>query len=299
MFTHHPLLIQYLQMMQRSFDCAVQIEAIHGAPAVCWNAGRPSKAPFNAAEFESALNALYSRNIGYFPTFTNHLVNENDLADPIANTILQSIARRPDLNGVIVTSELLSKYVSDRFPALRQIASVTKVTYEHGAGNVGYYRELGRRFHRFVVDPDDSRNPQLMDQLDRQKTEIMVNENCVADCPSRAHHYDTYARWQKAPDSVERQIVREEVNSIVANCHSPFRLNRQGEHRRSCNLAPAELKAIYAMGFRHFKLQGRADDPYSFAYDLVRFTCEPEFVSPLMFKSICSWLERVLARIHN
>ncbi len=295
MFTHHPLLVQFLQMMKRGFDCAVPFEAIHGAPAMPWNAGRPSKTAFNPAELDTTLNLLHARNIGYFPTFTNHLIDQNDLADPVGNVILEIISRRPELNGVIITSELLSKYIAGRYPGLRQIASVTKVTYERGTGKVDYYRDLSKRFHRFVVDPDDSRNPQLMDQLDRDKTEIMVNENCAADRPSRAQHYDAYARWQKAPSPMEREIVRQECNQIVANCHSPLHLNRFGEHRRSCNLAPGELRSLYAMGFRHLKLQGRLDDPFSLAYDVIRFTCEPESVAPVMFKSMCRWLERAVA----
>lgn len=299
MFAHQPMIIQFLQMMEHGVGCRPRIVAVNGAPATPWNAGRSSEARFNAEDFGNTFGFLQSRNIGYFPTFTNHLLDDGDLADATGNTILDAIARRPDLNGVIITSELLSKHIAGKYPAVRQIASVTKVTYERGAGSIDYYKSLQERFSRFVVDPDDSRNLELMERLDRDKTEIMVNENCVADCPSRRIHYDAYARFQKAPSAMEQEIVRQEIGQIVANCHSPFHLKRFGEHRRSCNLSTREMKQLYEMGFRHFKLQGRADDPFSLAFDIIRFSCEPEVVAPLMFKSMCRWLERVLVRIKN
>ena len=294
MFIYHLLLAQFLDMMKDGFSCRVPVEAIHGAPAIRWNAGRPAKLPLNVAGLSASLDPMYSRNVGYFATFSNHLIGNEDLSDPSGNRLLEFIAQRPDLNGVIIVSDMLSNYIQRKFPALRQIASIIKVTFDQGKGRTDYYRELGKRFHRYVVHPDDCRDLKLLDQLDRDKAEIIINENCVADCPTRPKHYDAYARLQRALGTPQEQVVQNEINQIVASCHSPLRPNRLCEHRRSCNLDRAELKAIYDMGFRHFKLQGRADDPFTYAYDLVRITLEPEFVVPHVLKSLTPFLARSL-----
>jgi len=296
MFVYHPIVMQLVGVMEGGFNCRLPIEAIHGAPAVRWNGGRAMRVGYNAAEFKGVLEFLYSKNIGYFPTFTNHLIEQSDLGDPVGNSILEHLGQRPDLNGVIVNSDLLSKHIAEKYPKLRQVASIIKVTFAGGGGRADYYRELGERFYRYVVHPDDCRDMKLLEQLDREKAEIIVNENCVANCPSRVKHYEAYARWQTAPSVVEQQIVQQEINQIASACHSPFHMNRMGERQRSCNLSRGEVKAIYGMGFRHFKIQGRADDPYTFTYDLVRFMMEPDFVVPLVYKSLCRWLEKVLVK---
>lgn len=299
MFTHHRLVIELLHIVEQALDCHIPIESIHGAPAVLWNAGRPSGVPFNPAGLKDILNALYSKNVGYYPTFTNHLLDTADLKDSRSNYILDAISERPDLNGVIVTSDLLSKYIADKYPSLRQVASIVKVTFDHGQGRPDYYRELAQRFCRYVVHPDDCRNLELLNQLDRDKAEIIVNENCAVQCPQRAHHYDVYARWQKTvcagqstiplnsiSPATERRFIEQEMNQIMSRCQAPLDLECLTKRKRSCYLSRSEMKAIYAMGFRHFKLQGRADNPVLYAYDLVHFTIEPELAAQLVLKTL-------------
>jgi collagenase-like PrtC family protease len=290
MFTQRPLVIQFFKTVQRGFDCQAPINGVHGAPAVPWNAGRWSAIPFNAADFAATLDLLYSQNAGYYATFTNHLIEERDLADPVCNQMLECINRRPDLNGVIVNSEILCKYIRREYPQLRLVASITKVALERGEGKAAYYRELGERFYRYVVHPDDCLNLKLLDELDRDKAEIIVNENCVAGCRNRVHHFDANARRQRAASPTEQQLLKQELSELAANCRSPVNLSRLDSRERSCNLTPSEMRAVYDMGFRQFKLQGRGDDPWSYAYDLVRFTLNPEAAAPLVYKRILQWL---------
>jgi hypothetical protein len=56
-----------------------------------------------------------------------------------------------------------------------------------------------------------------------------------------------------------------------------------GPHQRSCALSRSEMKAVYDMGFRHFKLQGRAARLAAFCYDLARYTLEPDFAQPFAY----------------
>ena len=124
------------------------------------------------------------------------------------------------------------------------------------------------------------------------------------DCPNRAHHYDAYARWQKAAradqpvalnslsPAAEQSFIAREIGQITSHCQAPLDLECLSKRKRSCNLSDIELKTIHDLGFRHFKLQGRADNPLFFAFDLVRFMLEPHVAAPLAYKTmlhiICS-----------
>jgi hypothetical protein len=41
------------------------------------------------------------------------------------------------------------------------------------------------------------------------------------------------------------------------------------------------------MGFRYFKLQGRTDNVFGYAYDLVRYLLEPDVAAPLVYRPLC------------
>ena len=308
MFSFDQIVLFFLKVVQLGFGCRAGIETIHGAPCVLWNGGRFTGQEFNAVDLAARLDCLYPWGVGCFPTFSNHLLEAGDLADANGNFLLDALARRPDLNGVIVNSELLSKYIAARYPSLRQVASVTKVTAEGGQGKAAYYNELGKRFYRYVVHMDDCQDPRLLDQLDRTKAEIILNEDCLRGCSMRAHHNEVVARlhkslgdrhWAVAGASGETLLLRrraeEELRQFLTACPVQL-LNRQMiERQRNCNLTPNEVQTLYNMGFRHFKLQGRADNTFVFAYDLVRYTLEPDCAAPLVYKTLCPVICRSFA----
>jgi hypothetical protein len=296
MFVHEPLIFHLLAVVKPGFDCRLPIEAVHGAPSVCWNAGRAMTINLDRQKFQVVLDRLGGEGIGYFPTFTNHRLVADDMQDATGNFLLDAIDRRPDLNGVIVTSDLLSDHIAKRCPRLRQVASITKVSLEDGGGKAEYYQQLEKRFFRYIPEPDDCHDLALLDKLGRDKVEIIVNENCAVDCPNRRGHYDLYARLQKANGTGLETQVRQELERLVGRCPSPLHPQRLGGHRLSCNLSRREMKAVYDMGFRHFKLQGRSEDPYTHLYDLTRYLLEPEIAAPLVFKIMCRWLNGVLTR---
>jgi hypothetical protein len=301
LFESEPLIVGYLKALNAAFACRGRINWTYGTPAVRWNGGRITMIPADLAKCEQAIAGVVSLNMGCLLAFTNHRLEQADLAAPSCNRLLDAIAWRPDINGVIVTSELLSKYIAARYPALPQVASITKVTLENGRGNAAYYAELGRRFHRYVVHPDDCFDMRLLDQLDREKAEIILNENCLRECPIRAQHYDAIAVVQltrarvneiSAGSSAQADAIAaaaaatRQAQVIDDQCLS-LPMSRQFRHRRrNCNFTPSEVKRVYDMGFRLFKLQGRGDimSVSIYLYDLVRYTLEPDVAAPLLLK---------------
>ena len=299
MFVHDKWLLRFINIMQQGLDCRVPVEAVHGAPAVLWNAGRPSYARLGQAAISDSIERFNTRNIGVYVTLTSDQLSAADLKDPLGNYILDCLAKRSDLNGVIINSDLLSKYIAEKHAALPQVASILKVTFEKGRGRVDYYHELGQRFRRYVVHPDDCRNLGLLNQLDREKAEIIVNENCAIHCANRATHYHTEATHQRQITgqqdagldpfrlNAERQVLEQELARLTAECRAPNYLPQLKLHKRNCNLSQSEMKAIYDLGFRHFKIQGRGDHVALFMYDVTRFLLEPEYVAPLLYKLMC------------
>jgi hypothetical protein len=283
LFAFDPLLVNYLHIVEKQFGVRPPVDFVHGAPAVIWNAGRVSANALDAARFRVVLENLYARNVGVFLTFTNHLLDQGDLGDGACNFLLDVVAKRPDLSGVIVSSDLLAGYIARRHPALRQVASITKVSVEGKRGDVGYYEDLGKRFWRYIVHPDDVHDPRVLERLDRGKAEIIVNEHCRRECPMRPEHYERIAAAQRAGPRGPLPPGKVPIPLCDTCLLVESGAGDAGGHQRSCALSTSELKAIYGMGFRHFKLQGRAAKLAAFCYDLARYTLEPDFAQPFAY----------------
>jgi hypothetical protein len=298
-FNYHEVVLAFRQLVEEAFGCRAPVESLHGAPPVLWNGGRLAVAAYGPEDLPRVLEAINSQGIGCLLTFSNHRLEARDLDDRVCNFLLDAIAARADLNGVIVSSDLLSNYIARRHPALRQVASIIRTVVDGGRGNASYYRELGKRFYRYVVHPDDGFDLALLDQLDRDKAEILVNEYCLRDCPNRPRHVDLVARVQRSSSNsqaiapgavvstdprVEYQRVTQELGQLLADCQLVPPVRQIGNRQRNCNFTREEMKAVYDLGFRHFKLQGRRDPVYSFAYDLAHYMLEPGVAAPLVFK---------------
>ena len=272
LFTHDLITLHALGMLKERFDCRPAIDAIHGSLPLPWNGGRISHVPTtNPAAVKTPLKNFNGEGIGVYYTFSNHLLGQEDLADKACNRLLDAIDNGTGLNGVIVASDLLFDYIRRGHPDLKLTASIVKVTVEGGKGKVDYYRKQADRFDRVMLHTDDNWDLDLLDQLDRKKMEILVNENCIRNCAVRAQHYDLMIEQQRSGGPYTPH----------EGCRYAIVL---GEKNLSCNMTEAELKSVYDMGFRQFKLQGRADKASTYLCDFSRYLLEPTLTAPLVFK---------------
>jgi collagenase-like PrtC family protease len=121
--------------------------------------------------------------------------------------------------------------------------------------------------------------------------EIIVNENCAFNCENRPEDYVLMSRHHRN-QSVSKEVLSQREKT---KCQRPLR--RFLPDRRSCNLTSEEMKRVYDMGFRRFKLQGRTDSAEAFLFDLFRYTVEPELLGQVVFKSLLSgWGSKVAGR---
>ena len=285
LFGHDLLILQVFSLLQERFGCHLRFDSIHGAPQVPWNCGRFSTTPVPTREaLQSMVSAFNDVGIGVYFTFTNHLLDSSDLGDPACNLLLESIDNGLGLNGVILASDLLFDYVRRRHPDLKLTASIIKVTEEEGRGDLAYYRSVLDRFDSVMAHPDDGFNCDLLAELDRDKIEILVNENCAFHCPNRIKDYEVMASVLKAGP------VKSDTNpyTVMERRHCRMPLRKLTPAVRSCNFGATEMLRVYELGFRRFKLQGRQDMPATFLFDLLRFAVEPELIAPVVFKSFVS-----------
>ncbi len=292
LFVFDSVLLGFLTILKDRFDCTPTIDGVHGAPNVLWNSGRPNEITTPKPEHIQAMVEFYNaRGIGVYFTFSNHLLDAADMDDPVCNQMLEAINTGRGLNGVILASDRLFDHVKGRYPDLKLTASIIKVAVENGGGRRDYYEQQCERFDSVMLHPDDAFRLDLLADLDRETIEVIVNENCVHHCPIRPFHYklmvEQYHERKRAreageiyDDEAAQKLLRDEKGNV---CGIPAM--RLDGHNRSCNLADDELEAIYALGYRRLKLQGRGDANPAFVFDLTRFILEPRIIQPVLYKS--------------
>ena len=285
LFGHDWLILQVFSLIQERFGCRLRFDSVHGAPQVPWNCGRMSTVPVPTPDaMQSMVSTFNDMGIGVYFTFTNHLLEKTNLDHPACNMLLESIDNGRNLNGVILASDLLYDYISGRHPELKLTASIIKVTEEERRGDVDYYRSAQERFDSVMMHPDDGFDCDLLADLDRDKIEILVNEDCAFRCPNRINDYHVMASVIKAEivngPELEYACTRKKY------CRAPQ--GRLVPTVRCCNFTTAEMLRVYELGFRRFKLQGRQNMPATFLFDLLRFSVDPELIAPIIFKSFVS-----------
>ncbi|KKO11167.1 hypothetical protein LCGC14_0016430 [marine sediment metagenome] len=285
LFTHDQITFHALAALKERFDCRPAVDAIHGSLPVLWNSGRAARKarPIDPALVKKRLEAFNGVGSGVYYTFSNHLLGQEDLTDEACNRLLDAIDNDTGLNGVIVASDLLFDHIRKEHPALKLTASIIKATVENGKGDVDYYRKQAERFDSVMVHSDDGFNLDLLDQLDREKMEILVNENCVRNCTVREKHYALLASEQRTGGKSQPE-----------GCLMP--LTELDGKNLSCNMTDEEFKSVYDMGFRRFKLQGGGDMAWQYLYDFSRYLLEPTLVAPVFFKYIVAVQSAYLAR---
>jgi hypothetical protein len=235
------------------------LSCVHDAPLCLWNSGRV-KMGFQVDQsiVHMALQNYSLRRIPVHLTFTNSMLSPEYLADPKGNILLEMLTdfNQSRENGVIVCSELLADHVKKNFPALKLVSSVVKVSHEDGKGKLDYYRGLEAKYDKIMVHPDDNFNLELLAKLEnKDRYEILVNEPCIKDCQVRKMHYQILSRisMNYLDSALNNQEAELRQRNDCANAGDLLFSN----NRRTLILSRNEVKQIYDLGFRNFKIQGR------------------------------------------
>ena len=203
------------------------------------------------------IEALNSRDIAVRFTFTNPLIEEKHLGDTLCNMCLELTDNGK--NEVLVNSPVLEKYIRERYPKFPLISSTTKCLDKLEEVEA----ELEKDYPIVVLDSVMNNTPELFGLKHREKIELLV-DHCYEDaCPRRRAHYNALGKAQL-----------EYAECDFPPCKNAGRDFYQLMRNRSF-LTNEMIHGQYKeMGFRHFKLDGRAwkyrNVLESFLYYLVR-----------------------------
>ena len=126
---------------------------------------------------------------------SNSLLRQEHLSDRACNELCRLLSeQKTPQNGVIVHSDLLLRYLRQRYPGLYFVSSTTKVLTEFPQ----LRQELEREEFRYVV-PDFRLNRALellsrLPQNQKDKVEFLCNECCRFDCTSSKTRMRSWTR---------------------------------------------------------------------------------------------------------
>lgn len=259
------------------------IAETHGAPPCAWTLDwfqcRPLTPP---NEIAALLKTVADKPTTFVLQLDNPDVPAERLNDAVGNALLTFVARMPR-GAVSVASERLAEHVRGKFPSLQLRAGVNKVVAEHGRGNADYYLDAAKKFAVVAVHPDDVFDAALLEKLagtaGADKFEITVNDTCLRGCPVRERHVAALAGIRADPWNAD--LLRERHRLLAeAKCEQVCgRPADAGAFPRAALFSREELKAIYALGFRRFRIQAETlRSEISFFWSALGwlFTARPE-----------------------
>ena len=244
------------------------IGSIYGAPADCiWGGGRVENGDTDP---RAVLALLREYGISARLTFSNSLLREEHLLDRVCNGLCRLFAEGQNpQNGVIVHSDLLLRYLWQRYPGLYFVSSTTKVMTEFPQ----LRQELAREEFRYVV-PDFRLNRALeqlsqLPQNQKDKVELLCNECCWFGCADRKRCYEAVSRKNLGEPGPEHY------------CTAPD--GKEGYRFSKAMTNPGfigidDIQNVYLpMGFSNFKIEGRGLGSALILEFLLYYMTKPEY----------------------
>ena len=245
-----------------------RIGSIYGAPPDCiWGGGRIGSGDCTAQE---ALALTREYGVSARLTFSNSLLREEHLTDRKCNALCRLFSESDGpQNGVIVHSELLLRYLRERYPKLYFVSSTTKVL----TAFTQLQAELARDEFRFVVP--DFRLNRAFDRLNalpeaaKDKVELLCNECCWFGCKERSACYEAVSRknlGEAAPEHI----------CAAPDAVGGYRFSKAMENPGFIGVEA--IRSIYMpMGFSHFKIEGRSLGSALILEFLLYYLTKPEY----------------------
>ena len=245
-----------------------RIGSIYGAPPDCiWGGGRIGSGDCTAQE---ALALTREYGVSARLTFSNSLLREEHLTDRKCNALCRLFSESDGpQNGVIVHSELLLRYLRERYPKLYFVSSTTKVLTAFPQ----LQAELARDEFRFVVP--DFRLNRAFDRLNalpeaaKDKVELLCNECCWFGCKERSACYEAVSRknlGEAAPEHI----------CAAPDAAGGYRFSKAMENPGFIGVEA--IRRIYMpMGFFHFKIEGRSLGSALILEFLLHYLTKPEY----------------------
>ena len=251
----------------------------YGCPNNCiWNGGRLIMGQQYDIEILELIVSFYKSFLSDIQfTFTNFLLEENDVYDRYGNALLD-LANRYDIE-ILICSNILEKYIRDKYPNIRIARSIinnTTIT----SGDLDKYSTI-------VVSKYKNKDilylKTLFSYATHSSLELLIDEQCAIDCPRRARdHYEAYNKSQL-------YIKHNLCKMCTAEDKSSY---------KQIEILPEEINNYLDIGINHFKLSGREKAPL-FIESAVKYMIKEEHQQDVRMNAYTSMAELINEQVKN
>lgn len=267
-------------------------------PTSLWNGGRNSRGDQCAPDYvQAVIKSLNSWGIPVRYTYTNMLLEEEDLADPYCNFCLS--AAHNGMNGVILVSPLLEEYVRKNYPKMK----LTSSTCKQIKGVDGVNAELQKGYDMIVLDYNMNNHFDELEKIeDKGRCEILINAACEPNCPRRGAHYRHISENQKNITKnlrlpKEQQIPLKEWECKYA-CGAHQNVHTIRDY--STYVSPEDIWEKYVpMGFNNFKIEGRTDDLFVVLEAYCHYMVKPEYQGQVRIMMLRNMEDKNIIQVMN
>jgi hypothetical protein len=152
-------------------------------PNIIWNGGRnlsglPTLSINNIRNF---IDFYHQNNISVRLTFSNKLIEKKHLGDFYSNQIFELLD--PDIDSVILTSDVLKEYIKTRMPRIKTVCSITCIKPD-----LNDLEAKVDKYDLIVIPSEFNRSITQLKNINKSKIEVLVNERCTPYCPYKEEH---------------------------------------------------------------------------------------------------------------
>ena len=192
-FYLNQVVIKMMKEHPEKFREGYRIGSVYGTfPGAIWNGGRAVFGLTPRSNMDKIIKTYNAFDVPVRFTWTNSLLEEKHLNDTYCNLIMELADN--DMNQVLCNSEILEKYLREKYPTFRYLSSTTKRITDPDALKA----ELEKDYFLVVLDYDLNHDKKTLDAIKpyADKIEILVDEVCFPNCKKRLNHYEDESRMQ-------------------------------------------------------------------------------------------------------
>lgn len=269
------LIVSLLEQKPEYFREGIRIASFFGEfPMSLWNGGRASQNDQCDGEFvRNVIKNINAKGIPVRYTYTNMLLNHEDLKDPWCNFCMREADN--GMNEVMIFSPILEQYIRETYPSYKLNSSTCKEIRDIDLVN----EELKKDYDLVVLDYNfNNRFDELQKIRDRGRCEILVNAVCIPNCPRRGKHYENIAKNQRIMLKNRKMPADKQIPLDHWHCEYSGRNCIYQIQDYNTYVSPEAIWEKYVpMGFCNFKIEGRTDNLFSLIETYCHYLIRPEY----------------------
>ena len=271
LFAHDRFLWSLVSVLEE-FGYKNPISHVFGSTPCLFQGGRIAPRTAELKDAKRIIDKYNEKKIGCRLTYSNILIREEDLEDEICNEYLKYLNDngKDAGNGVIVSSDMLAKYIKAKYSNLQLISSLVKPSIEVGLGsdeeNAEYYNRLFDLYDIVSINPFKVKDSEFLYKIKYpNRVEFRANHRCVPNCPLAKEHYlvQMYASNKMLTgEDPEKDLIKLEY--IDRECYKI----KSTYPMAGTSLSESDIECLCRMGFTNLKIEGREHDGRCFIRDL-------------------------------